>query len=380
VRTPTRLVATLVAATSAVACTGGDAARAASPRPGDTLRVGVLALPVRLRATLPPVALALETHNATRRPGSAPLGLVVPRDGEERLDALARWQRDPQVVAVIGADGAEPTLAAASLLRGEVEAGGEPTPLVTVSASARLVTGITPWLFRLAPRVDALARAVLVTARDSMRARTVAVAHSADVVGREALGTMVGLQDSLGMRLVATVAYDEALHDLALAARQVHAARPDLLVVLSGDVALTARLLRAVRRLDPRLPVLGGPASGGLAEWGDEFAGVTWIGDAAAGTVDPAFLTRLARRAPDSTRRAPLVSAFAARAHDAARLVALAIARTGGDRARIRDVVAAGLPGGTPGLVTDGTIRFEAGNDGAIPLRAFRIAAREARP
>mgnify|MGYP002777092242 CR=1 FL=1 len=357
-------------------CAGGGAPGGRAGAADDTLRVGVLFIPTGQRATLPAVMLALEDWNRRRAPGLRPLGVVQARDGESRLDALARWQDDARVVAVVSSDASEPTLTAASLLRSEVARGRTPTPLLTASAAARHVSGITPWLFRVAPRGDAMARAMVAVARDTFTARTVAVAYAADVFGREALDATLALVRDGGPRLVATVAFDEAMHDLPLAARQLATTAPDVVLLFSGDATLSAALVRALRAAGGRSAIVGAPAIGGLAAWGAEFVGVRYLAEADAQDTATDFARRLVPRLPASpspAAAAPFVNSYAARAHDAARLVAEATAEAGADRARLRARIARGLDAGA--LVTQGPLRFDAANDAGVTLRPRRIGA-----
>ncbi len=377
----TRTTAGLLFVTGlAAGCTGDrgtadGAVRAAGA--GDSLRIGVLHSGPVQPATIPAVRLALDEFNAARGPGMRPLAIVVPRDSEPRSATLARWQRDPAVVGIVSSDGSEATLVAAGIIRAEAAAGRAPTPYITASAGARHVSGLTPWLFRVAPHVDEMAAAQLRFAHDSLGARRVAVAYIADVFGRETLGRTLDLADSLGVRIVTAVAYDAGLHDLPLTARRIHDVAADALLVYSGDVALTAALLRAIRATGDRTPVVTTPALGGLSSWPGEFDGVVYLGDSDSEAIGTSFGRALvARRAgPDRFGPRPFISGYAVRAYDAARLVAGATARVGADRARLRDAIAAGAPARAEVATTRG-VRFDARNDADVVLRPFRIAAR----
>lgn len=365
---------------TAVGCSGGEAPRAAAaPRavPRDSLRVGVLHSGAGQPATIPAVALALDEYNATRAAGARPLAVVVPRGGESRSVTLGRWQDDPAVIGIVSSDASEPTLLAAGIIRSVTAAGRAPTPYLIASAGARHVTGLSPWIFRVAPRVEPIARLQLGFVRDSLRGRRIAIAYTADVFGREALHAALGVADSIGLRIVTTVAYNAELHDLPLIAARLRAVAPDAVVLFSGDAVLSARLLRTLRTTGMTAPAVLAPALAALASWGDEFAGEVYIADADAAAIDTPFGRALvARMSPESVLGpTPFVSGYGTRAYDAARLLTGAVGRVGADRARIRAVVATGSPTRVA-VATTPDLRFDAANDARVTLRAFRIPAR----
>lgn len=310
-------------------------------------------------------ALAVRDLNAERARIGGP-GFVVrlpPTAARTAVSVAAAFREDAAVIGVIGPTDSQSALDAIPVY-GDVEHDGA-RGLVAISptATSPVLSGRSPWFFRVCPDDAAASRIAARFARDSLGARRAAIVYRTDVFGK---GWSRGFATAFGARGGTIVLREPE------AARLTEWATPyaayakrqgaDVLVV-AGNTADALPLVRAARAAGLTAPVLGGDA---LSDVRDPAV------RAELGSVRyTAFF--LARRPPTLLGQ-HFVAAYAAAygtpanhqaalAYDAALLLGHAARAAGADRRAVRDYLA-GIGAARPPFVgATGAIAFDARHD-----------------
>jgi branched-chain amino acid transport system substrate-binding protein len=312
-------------------------------------------------------SLALERLNATRAPGTHPLGMRRPKPGTPDVLMATTYRDDPAVIGVVGHTGSAGTMDAAPIYADIENQGRRALVAVSPTATNPQVTRTTRWVFRVCPTDEDAARALGRFAAESLHAQRVAVVFRDDLFGR---GVTHALTDELTSRFPHTTVVERDPYLAGVTEYDAYAARitqrrADVMVFAgySGDAA---DMVRAVRRAGGHPQVLGSDNINGLdndTATAREFRGLRYTafytGRAGAGgtMATSAFIDAYQREyqtAPDQQ---------AALAYDAATLIGMAEQVVGPNRRRIRDWVA-NVGTGVPALAgVTGPIRFDGGGD-----------------
>jgi branched-chain amino acid transport system substrate-binding protein len=322
---------------------------------GSEIKIGLLA-PLTSshqdegKALLEAAQLAIEDEAASPLPEGRRLS-IVPRDqsgpwGRASNEIVHLVYEDQAVAIVTSLDGASAHLA-------EQVGNKVGIPIVTLSTDPTTTQINLPWIFRLGPTDAQQAR---VFARDIYVARKLKQVilimengHDGRVGGEEFQKAARALNAPPVIQLV----IDPADWNPDSVTRQIAAQKPDAAVFWTGQ-ASAARLLPRFRNKFPTAPVyLCQEAAQGKLDTGQEN---TWI-------VSSRLVGSLLRESFEKRYRA-IAETFpapaAAQAYDAVRLLAVALRRSGPNRARLRDALAAlSSYAGVSGLIS-----FDhAGND-----------------
>ncbi|MBI2943397.1 MAG: ABC transporter substrate-binding protein [Candidatus Wallbacteria bacterium] len=281
--------------------------------------------------------------------------VVVPRDDlfdmGANANAMVKLIFDDGVRAIIGAVHSGNTHVGVRLaLKCEV-------PQITSISTDPTITEVQiPWAFRCLADDRLQGRALAVHMFADKGYRRVVLLNQQSKYGRMGILEIRSLARRLGREVLLQMAFAGGQSDFTPLARKVARLAPDAVVVW-GLYREAAGLVKALRKEGLATPVLGG--DGLVAPGFIELAGA-----AAEGTVvtypfdserdDPlcrdflkAFRERYGREA----------DSFSAHAYDAARIVIESIRKSGTNRARIRDAMAAtrDFPGVTGSITFDGT-------------------------
>jgi branched-chain amino acid transport system substrate-binding protein len=302
------------------------------------------------KALLRAAQLAIEDEAASRLPQGRRLS-VVPREqsgpwGRASNEIVHLVYEDQAVAIVTSLDGASAHLA-------EQVANKVGIPIVTLSTDPTTTQINLPWIFRLGATDAQQARAF---ARDIYLARKLKQVILITENGHD--GRVGGEQFEKAARElnappVIQLTFDPADWSPESVANQIAAQKPDAAVFWTGDES-AASLVPRFRDQFPTAPVyLCHEAAQGKLDLGQE--NIWIVSPRVVGSpLRESFERRYRARA--GTSPAPA----AAQAYDAVRLLAGALRRSGPNRARLRDALAA--LSGYPGV--SGVISFDhAGND-----------------
>jgi branched-chain amino acid transport system substrate-binding protein len=302
------------------------------------------------KALLEAAQLAIEDEATSPLPEGRRLS-IAPRDqsglwGRTSNEIVRLVYEDQAVAIVTSLDGASAHLA-------EQVANKVGIPIVTLSTDPTTTQINLPWIFRLGATDSQQARAF---AQDIYATRTLKQVilitengHDARVGGEE----FQKAARALSAPLVIQLGIDPADWNSDSLVSQIMAQKPEALVFWTGH-EMAAGLLPRFRKALPTTPVyLCHKAAQGRFD-GDQ--GNTWIVTARlAGSPQRESFERRYR-----ARAGTIPAPAAAQAYDAVRLLAAALRRSGPNRARLRDALAA-LSGYTG---ASGVIAFDhAGND-----------------
>ena len=302
------------------------------------------------KALLQAAELAIEDEAASPLPEGRRVS-IVPRDqsglwGRASNEIVRLVYEDRAVAIVTSLDGGSAHLA-------EQVGNKVGIPIVTLSTDPTTTQINLPWIFRLGPTDAQQARAF---ARDIYGARKLKQVILITEIGHD--GRVGGEQFEKAARElnappIIQLAIDPGDWNPDSVASQIVAERPEALVFWTGRET-TTRLVPRIHRAFPAAPVyLCREAAQGRLDTGQEN---TWIVSPrlAGSPLRESFERRYRARA--GTIPAPA----AAQAYDAVRLLAAALRRSGPNRARLRDALAA-LSSYTG---VSGVISFDhAGND-----------------
>jgi len=300
------------------------------------------------KALLQAAQLAIEDEAASPLPEGRQLSLV-PRDqsgpwGRASNEIVHLVYEDRAVAIVTSLDGASAHLA-------EQVGNKAGIPIVTLSADPTTTQINLPWIFRLGPTDAQEARAF---ARDiylTRKLKQVILITENDHDGRVGGEEFQKAARALNALPVIQMAIDPADWSPDSIAGQIAAQKPEALVFWTGRET-AERLAPAFRKAMPGAPVyLCQKAAQDRLDQED-----IWIvaPRLASGPMHESFEQRYRARA------GTLPTPAAARAYDAVRLLAVALRRSGPNRTRLRDALAA--LSNYPGV--SGVISFDhAGND-----------------
>ena len=302
------------------------------------------------KALLQAAQMAVEDDAAIPLPQGRRLR-IVPRDqsgpwGRASSEIVHLVYEDRAVAILTSLDGASAHLA-------EQVANKAGIPILTLSSDPTTTEINLPWIFRLGPTDTEQARAF---AQDIYRARRLErvvllaeIDHDGRVGGEEFQKAARALNAPPGIQLAISPA--EPSPDSVLT--QIMAQSPEALVFWTGHET-ASELIPRIRRALPSLPIyLCREAAPELAS-----ADLQNIWIAGGRPADRAPSEEFQSRYRARTGTAP--SAAAAQAYDAVRILAIALRRTGPNRARLRDALA-GLSAYSG---ASGVIAFDhAGND-----------------
>jgi branched-chain amino acid transport system substrate-binding protein len=308
--------------------------------------------------------LAIADLNRRRPADKSPLGLRLPPAEEPSQVAVATaFRDDPRVIGVIGHTGSAQTLDAAPIY-GDVEHQGRKALVaITPTATNPVVTAANPWIFRICPTDDDVARALARFAKDSLSSTRAVIIYRNDLFGRGFQRVFSTEFGRTGGTVVERDPYLAGITEFPAYAARLARKGVDVLII-AGGATDAKEIISAMRGAGLTLPVLGT----------DDLAGLARDTLAARGTRG---LWYAAFFLPDE-RRSRLGRVFAAKfqlinhyepdhraalSYDAATLLGQAAWATGGNRKAIRDWLSGNGgpgPGKPPHEGVTGQIRFTA--------------------
>jgi branched-chain amino acid transport system substrate-binding protein len=326
------------------------------------------------------LALKVAQVNASGVLGGRKLTLKVADNHSDPTTALrniSTFGDDPAVAAIVAGSCSECIVGATKTIN------DKRVPTIALAPADQVATPVADrrYVFKLAPN-SADSAAALVSELKRVRAKRVAVLHSDDLYGRGGESAMRAELTKAGIAVTATSKVRPTDNDITQAVGTLTDTEPDALVVwtFANQATLTATAAKK-----------------------DAFAGRVYFDAAAAGEL---FLPREAARATDNatmvftqilviddviattpakaarkqwfrdyTSRYGSYSGVAAFAADAVELISNAVARVGGDRNRIREVLETSQIDGL-----SGPIRLTPDNhSGLMPQALSLLVARSGR-
>jgi branched-chain amino acid transport system substrate-binding protein len=317
--------------------------------------------------------LKVEQVNASGVLGGRTLKLRVTDNRSDPTSALRNigaFADDPTVAAVITGVCSECAVGAAKTVN------DRRLPTIALAPAAGVAAPVADrrFLFKIAPN-PADSAAALVAELRAAKAKKVGLLHTTDLYGRGGADAMRAELDKAGIDLAAVRTVKPTDNDLDQAVRGLTDARPDALVVWAfpdqaAQAAATARAGDFAGRV-----YLDAAAAGDLflapttAKESDDttmvFTSTLVIDEVIATTPAKAARKQWFR---DYTSRYGDYSAAASFAADAVQLIANAVAKVGGDRERIREVLETSQ---TDGL--SGPIRMTPDNHSGLMPQAYSL-------
>jgi len=354
---------TILLACLTLACSGASGRAAGGAN--DTLFIAVAASQTATGQPYIDGALQAVADLNRRRPAARrPLGIRLPPADEPSQVAVATaFRDDPGVIGVIGHTGSAQTLDAAPIY-GDVEHQGRRALVaITPTATNPAVTAANPWIFRICPTDDDVARALARFARDSLRSARAAVIYRNDLFGRGFQRVFTAEFAQAGGVVVERDPYLAGITEFPAYAARFARKGVDVLVI-AGGAGDAREIIAAMRGAGLTLPVVGTDDLAGLARDTAAAQGTRGLWYAAF------FLPGERRSRPGRVFAAKFEATHhyepdhrAALSYDAATLLAQAAWATEGNRQAIREWLAgAGGPGpGRPAYEgVTGPIRFTA--------------------
>jgi branched-chain amino acid transport system substrate-binding protein len=263
---------------------------------------------------------------------------------------------DPSVVAVVGHLASTTTIAAARVYGG----GTNPVVLISPSASSPVLSGISPYVFRVCPSDLQHGPRLARFAWEGLGARRVGILYVNNDYGRGVRRTFMAEFTRLGGTVLETDPYVATTPSLEPYLSHMRHAGADALLI-AGERPGAELALREMRVLGIRLPVLGGDALTGIETDGALAEGVqvstAYLSDR-RDERNRAFVADYARAFPGQRP-----DHRGAGAYDAVLLLARAIASAGAERRAIRDYVAHVGRSRAPFEGVTGTIAFDEHGD-----------------
>lgn len=343
--------AVLLSCAATLAGCGGD------PEP---VTIGAAGAWNRLGTSTQGIELAVDEINASGGVRGRPLRIEYREDdasGAQAAEIAQEFVADPSIVAVLGHTTSSASLSAAAVYDGRLVA-------VSPSASSPVLSGISPWFFRMIPS-DFINGADLARFTSAQGYRRVAIYYDNDNYGR-------GLMDSFRQTFAGEVVVNDPLPDVG-ADFEPHVAylmqvRPDLVFgATRSEHGL--KLLNEARRQGFEAQFIGGDAWAAIAE--DSIVGPgLFIGmpfSAAAGDPEAQRFVKVYRE-----RYGVDPGGFAALAYDATRLLARAMEEAGFRRSAVRDWLAA-LDARTPFDGLKGPLYFSSGDPAGQGIVVVRV-------
>lgn len=274
------------------------------------------------------------------------------------VEVAQQLHTDPSVLAVVGPLESGQTLETVPIYADAGHNGADGIVVVSPTATSPRLSGVNPWFFRVAPSDADVARVAAAWVLDSLRARRAAVIYRNDAYGRDWTELFARAFAPAGEVLVREP-YLQGVVEWDAYAALLAARRPEV-VLFPGDAADALALIRALRRRDLAIPVVGGDGVEGLAQTADAagvhyvtFGGQALVGDSTAARFRARFRERFGSD-PDYT---------AVQGYDAALVIGRAARRGGRTRAALR--LALEQVGSAAPAVTGagGRISFRANHD-----------------
>lgn len=287
-------------------------------------------------AELHAARLAINQINAAGGINGRTLRLRVADDSGTEGGAVLAAQAlhdDPTVVAVVGHVTSGATIAATPVYAG----GGTPVAVISPSASSPELSGISPYVFRVCPSDASYGPALARFAWDRLGARRAGVLYLNDDYGRGVRETFGSEFTRLGGVVVEEDPFLPTTRSVEPYLSRMRAAGIDVLM-LGSDVPGGELVLRQLRALDLRWPVVGSDALVGIEADGSLAAGVhlaaAYLPDR-PGDQNAAFVLDYFR-----ATRGERPNDVAGLTYDAVRLVTRAVTAVGPNRAAIRAFLA----------------------------------------
>jgi branched-chain amino acid transport system substrate-binding protein len=350
----------------------------------DTLYVGVAAARVNT-AYFRGVQLALDKLNAERPSGMPAFAIRLPAlEQPSQVAVAAAFRDDPSVIGVVGHTGSAQTMDAAPIYGDVANGGRRAVVAVTPTATNPQVTRASRWVFRVCPTDDDAARALARFAIDSLRVRRVAIVYRNDLFGRGFTHTIAPELDDAHVEVAERDPYLAGITEYQAYAMRL--AREGIeAVIFAGGGVDAADFIRALHDASAHPAILGSDDVGNILDGVKPVAPGAGIERRRGARRKPTLLQRAddrdlfrgvrftsffdPQRTADATSRqfataylkryGQSASQQAALSYDAAMLIGRAALAVGGDRARIRDWIAAvGVSAPTMHGVT-GEIRFD---------------------
>ena len=367
----------LLLSTIGLGSCGGQVVEGSVSR-GNEWAIGVALNPKRpgMQTIYNGVELAIEQLNQERAGKGAPFVMRRTPDNVASAVQIATILRnDPTVVGVVGHPESGSTLEAAPVYEDREAAGKRAVVAISPTATSPAVSGVSPWVFRVCPTDVAASAAAARFALDSLGSTSASIIYRNDAYGKDWTRAFVAAYTSGGGKVVQRDPYLPDITEWDAYAAYTARLAPDVLL-FPGSAEDAELLIRALRRANVKIPVLGGDAIAPLATKPAEFAGVRYTA-----FFEPATVTSNAGRAFVQAYRikfGTLPDQRAALAYDAAMIIGRAARATRGDREGIRNHVAAiGASGRRVYDGATGRIAFDAKHDVVgKPVVMARIGSR----
>ncbi|MDP3774445.1 MAG: ABC transporter substrate-binding protein [Gemmatimonadales bacterium] len=323
----------------------------------------------RGRSMLLAAQLAVREINAAGGVGGRQLQLEVEDDSAQTTRAIAiavRLRDNPDVIAVVGHLTSGTTIAAADIYN----SGSNPVVEISPSASNPDLTGIGRYTFRVCATDLAHGVELARFAYQKLGARNAAVLYLNDDYGRGILGTFSDEFRRLGGAIDERDPYLGSTSDFGPYLERIQRAGRAQVLMVAGDRASAAVVLRQARQRGITLPVMGGDALSGIQSEGAVAEGVyltsNYLPDRpGGGELNAAFL-----RAYAAANNGEVPDHRGAGAYDAIHLIERAIRNGGTSRAAVRDALAA-IDEGHPFEGVTGRIGFD--DRGDVPHKGVVV-------
>jgi branched-chain amino acid transport system substrate-binding protein len=282
--------------------------------------------------------LAVQEINAAGGIAGRPIELILRDDHGDPDSAIAvaiELER-AGVVAVVGHVSSSATLAAAPVYNGAAR----PVVQISPSSSAPEVTRAGAWTFRICPSDFQHGAALARFARNRLGLSRGTILYLNNEYGRGIRSVFAAEFVRRGGVIEDMAPYLGAEPDLGPYLDRIAVRHTSEFIFLAGNRSEAEVALRGIRARGLRLTILGGDGLEGIERAGPLAEGVFVSSAYLAGVETPrnqAFLTAYRARYPG----APPPNQAAAASYDILYLLRDVIARTGPDRARIRDGLAA---------------------------------------
>ena len=371
-----RILLLLASSLGAGSC-GGQVAEGPVSRSGDWA-IGVALNPKRpgMETIYNGVELAIDHLNRERGGKGSPFVMRrTPENVASAVQIATILRNDPSVVGVVGHPESGSTLEAAPVYEDRENGGDRAVVAISPTATSPALSGLSPWVFRVCPTDVAASAAAARFALDSLRSTRAAIIYRNDAYGKDWTRAFAAAYSSGGGKVVQRDPYLPEITEWDAYAAYTARLAPEV-ILFPGSAEDAELYIRALRRADVYVPILGGDAIAPLATKPGEFAGVRYTA-----FFEPAAVSSNAGRSFVQSYRIKfgmLPDQRAALAYDAAMILGRAARAERGDRRRIRDHVAGiGASGKRVYDGATGRIAFDARHDVVgKPVVMARIGAK----
>lgn len=267
---------------------------------------------------------------------------------------------DRAVVGVVGHQGSTSTMNAAAVYADLEHDGRDGMAAIAPVATSPMLSGFSPWVFRMCPTDLQVSRAAARYALDTLHARRVVIIYRNDDFGRSWVSVFADAFAAGGGVVLRRDPFLAGVTEWPAYAAQIARLRPDWLIFAgAGDDA--RELIATLQPLDVRIPILGSDALASLGRTPRDYADVR-----VTSFFDP--------RRPATAEGREFVNEFQQRtgrlpepgdalAYDAAMVIGHAVLAVGPDRRKVRDYVAT-IGMSRPAVAgTAGRVGFDARHD-----------------